>query len=242
MVNTSVGWFVGDDEDIKTVEGFYGMGMNIQLSFYKKEHAEKYMWNERLIACSKNINVIHLPNGLTASDYTKDGMVGKLRFLYGVHLFVVHPWDTEGLADIAYQAQKDDFTVCFETFQKGKASPFRLLAQFGDEFIEPHLGLCVDFSHLPTDLVTASFVAGLLPYTKMWHLSNKRGKEQHLPVFVQDADTNVHRVISNVLTIPDFPVQEIVLEYMREYEPKLAKNYFWLNTYVINKRRKHGNL
>ena len=134
------------------------------------------------------------------------------------------------------------FTVCFETFTKGKASPFRLLAQFGDELELPHIGLCVDFSHLPIDLVTASFITGLLPYTKMWHLSNKKGKKQHLPVFMQDADTNVHRVISNVLTNPNFPVQEIVLEYMREFESKLAKNYFWLQTYVINKRRKHGKV
>ena len=241
-VNTCVGWFVGEDKDIDIVEGFVGMGINVQLSFYKREHAEKYMWNPRLLDCREHINVIHLPNGLTTKDYESDRMVGVLCKIYEVDLFVVHPWATEDLADIAYLAKEGGFTVCFETFNKGKSSPFRLLAQFGDEFTEDHLGLCLDFSHLPVDLVTASFITGLIPYTKMWHVSNKKGKDQHLPVFVQDADTNVHRVMSSVLTVPDFPVREIVLEYMREYEAKLVKNYWWLNTYVVNKRRKHGNL
>lgn len=237
MITASASWFIKEEEDVEVVKGFAHLNMNIQLAFYEREKAEKFMWHPGLIEAKDNITSIHLPKHLTVSDYKSDGIVSELKNLYGTNLFVVHPW-ADDLPNIVDTVREQEMVLCLETFKKGGASPFSLLAQFGDELQTEHLGLCVDFSHLETDLVTVGFIKGLLPYTKMWHVSNRLGKQQHLPIFVQDADTHAHRVVARVLDVPNFPVQEIVLEYMPQYQRQLTKQYFWLHSYVIQKRKK----
>lgn len=233
----SISWFVSNQEDVDIVKEFaIGAKMNIQLAFYERRDAEKWMY--KLVECSPFVTSIHLPKGLELNDYNANGLVNELSIIYGTRRFVVHPWSKD-LFEIAEFVRDANWTLSLECFsRKGAGSPFSLLVQYGDQFTEEHLGLCVDFSHLDSDLATVGFIKGLLPYTKMYHVSNRCGKQQHLPLFVQTADTNVHRILSQVLIIPDFPVQDIVLEYMPEYKHKLGKQYYWLESYILGKRRR----
>jgi hypothetical protein len=237
VVTPSISWFVREQKDADIVKEFaIDLGYNVQLAFYERLDAEKWMW--KLAECSPAVSSIHLPKGLELDDYNANGLVKELSDIYDTKRFVVHPWSKD-LFEIAEFVRMAEWTLSFECFsRKGSANPFLLLARFGDQLIEDHLGLCVDFSHLENDLATIGFIKGLLPYTKMLHVSNRLGKQQHLPLFMQTADTNAHRILSQILLVPEFPVKDIVLEFMPEYKDKLGKQYIWLNSYVQQKRRK----
>lgn len=237
-IESSIGWFIASQDDVEVVKELtVDLEVNVHLSFYQKKDAEDWMW--RLIdrIDVSYINSIHLPKGLYQSDYTKNSLVWELANVFDVKRFVVHPWASD-LSNIVDEVEKNGWTLCLENFGKKGASPFSLISQFGDELQTDHLGLCVDFSHLHPSLCTVEFVKALMPYTKMWHASNQKGKNQHLPISWQDTDTQAHRIISNLLSMPAFPIQEIVLEYFKEYKSKAIKNYFSLKSDIIQRRRK----
>jgi hypothetical protein len=237
MITPSVSWFVKNQKDADIVKEFtIDLGINVQLAFYERRDADNWMF--KLAECSSCVSSIHLPKGLNISDYHKDGIVGELVSIYGTKRFVVHPWSRD-LPYIVDMVRDNKWLLNLECFsRKGAGNPFLLLAQYGEEFLEDHVGLCVDFSHLESELANPTFVKGLLPYTKMLHVSNRLGKQQHLPVFVQTADTNAHQILAQVLEVPKFPVQDIVLEYMPDYHDRLGKQYYWLDSYIQQKRRK----
>jgi len=236
MINSSISWFVNSKEDVEVVKELtLRLKLNVQLAFYLPKDAETFMWD--LVECAPYITSIHLPKDLTNKAYEKDGLAWRLCDLFGVSLLVVHPW-ADDLPNIVDTVRKQDWTLCLELFESKKASPFTLLSQFGEELEADHLGLCVDFSQLPLDLMNSKFILGLLPYTKMYHISNRVGKDYYLPLFAQSADLNIHKIIAQVLAVPNMPVREFTLKYMKEYRAKLVKQCFWLQSYVEQKRRK----
>jgi len=237
MIMPSISWFVKDQRDVDIVKEFaIDLAINVQVAFYERRDAENWMY--KIAECSPSVTSIHLPKGLEVNDYDANGIVAELSSLYDIKRFVVHPW-CKDLMHIAEFVKMAEWTLSFECFsRKGAANPFLLLAQFGEEFKENHIGLCVDFSHLETDLATPGFVKGLLPYTKMLHISNRLKKQQHLPIFVQSSDTNAQQILAQVLDVPSCPVKDMVLEYMPDYRDRLAKQYYWLESYIQQKRRK----
>lgn len=233
----SVGIFIECEQDVAYLqEATESLGMNVHLSFYERSLYDKYKFDCECAA--KYITSVHLPKGLVVSDYTKEGVVGEMRGLYNVDLFNVHPWSSD-LRQIADVVKEEGYTLCFEAFRKGQGNPFWLLEIFGEKLREDYLGLCIDFSHLELDLAVYGFLKGFLPYTKMLHASNQMKGNQHLPVFRQDCDTNAQGYISRLLDVKDFPIREIVLEYMPEYRDKFVKQYAWLNTIILQKRRRY---
>lgn len=236
-VMPSIGIFISDEQDVSYLrEATQNLGMSVHLSFYERALYDKYKFDCSF--ASKQITSVHLPKGLTVSDYSQAGLVGEARGLFDVDLFNVHPWSPD-LRAIASVVKQEGYTLCFETFRKGQGSPFWLLETFGEELRQDHLGLCVDLCHLELDLVSYGFLKNMLPYTKMIHASNRKEKSQHLPVFYQDCDTNAQGYISKLLDVKDFPVREIVLEYMPKYRDKFVKQFAWLNTIILQKRRRY---
>lgn len=233
----SVGIFISDEKDVTYLkEATQNLGLNVHLSFYEIRLYDKYKF-----ACAdvaKNITSIHLPNGLAVSEYSKNGLVGEARGLFNVDLFNVHPWSRD-LSTIVSIVKQEGYTLCLEVFRKGQGSPFWLLETFGEELRQDHLGLCMDFSHLELELANYSFLKNMLPYTKMIHASNRMKNKQHLPVFHQGCDTNAQGYVSQLLDVKDLFVREIVLEYMPEYRDKFVKQFAWLNTIILQKRRRY---
>lgn len=233
----SVGIFIGCEQDVVYLkEATNHLGMNVHLSFYERESYDKYKY-----ACAdvaKYVTSVHLPKGLAVSEYSKSGLVGEARGLFNVDLFNVHPWSRD-LPTIVSVVKQEGYTLCLEAFKKGQGSPFWLLETFGEELRQDHLGLCMDYSHLELELANYSFLKNMLPYTKMIHASNRMKNNQHLPVFHQGCDTNAQSYVSQLLDVKDFPVREIVLEYMSEYRDKLVKQFAWLNTIILQKRRRY---
>jgi len=231
----SVGWFIADQKDVDIVREFtLDLKMNVQLSFYLRQEAEKFGWD--FVECKDKIHTIHLPKGLRESDFFPGNMVSEFSALYDVKRFVIHPF-SDDVIHMVDRARELDITLCLETFNRGQANPFTMLAMYGGELTAEHLGMCVDFSHLKDGLATEEFIKGLLPYTKVWHVSNRVGKDQHLPINTKDLGIHPVGILSRLLPLPKFPVEEIVLEYMKEYKAKLIKNYFWLDSYIMKKRR-----
>ena len=231
----SIGWFVADQKDVDIVRDLtLGHGMNVQLSFYQRKEWEKWGWE--MIECRDYIHTIHLFKGLSESDFFTNQAVPTLAEIYQATRFVIHPFGD----DVIYMVDRSrelGFTLCLENFGRGQANPFTMLAMYGDELKAEHVGMCVDFSHLKDGLANEEFVKGLLPYTKVWHVSNRVGKKQHLPLWGKELGIHPQGILSRLLTIPKFPVQEIVLEYHKEFLNAAKKHYLWLNSYIIKKRR-----
>ena len=236
-ITPSVGIFIECEQDVAYLEeATKNLGLNVHLSFYDRTLYDKYKHD--CSDASAYITSVHLPKGLTVSDYSESGLVGEARGLFNVDLFNVHPWSPD-LSAIADVVKQEGYTLCLETFRKGQGSPFWLLETFGEALREDHLGLCVDFSHLELDLANYGFLKGLLPYMKMIHASNRLQDDQHLPVFHQGCDTNAQGYMSRLLDVKDFPVREVVLEYMPKYRDKYVKQFAWLNTIILQKRRRY---
>jgi hypothetical protein len=167
--------------------------------------------------------------------------VPTLAEIYNVKRFVIHPFGDD-VIHMVDRAREMGITLCLETFGRSQANPFTMLAVYGGELQADHLGMCVDFSHLKDSFANGDFIKELLPYTKVWHVSNRVGKDQHLPLFYKEKGIHPHGILSRLLQIPNFPVQEIVLEYMKEYRSRLIKDYLWLNSYIIKKRKHHESV
>lgn len=232
----SVGWFVAGQEDADVVNEFtLDLLMNVQLSFYLRQDMEKWGWE--FVESKDFIHTIHLCKGIRESDFFKGNIVSELAALYDVKRFVIHPF-SDDVIHMVDRARELGITLCLETFQRHQANPFTMLAMYGEELEADHLGMCVDFSHLTDKLANEEFIKGLLPYTKLWHVSNRVGKNQHLPVFTNELGIHPQGILSRLLDIPKFPVQEIVLEYMKEYKAQLIKHYLWLATQITKKRKR----
>jgi len=242
MITPSISWFVQSKEDVEVIKEFAEWyKVSIQLAFYERKDLEfvKYCTDY-----SNRISSIHLPKGLTKRDYQEGGIVAELALKFDVDLFVVHPWadDLDKIVDSIVEQER--FTLCLETFRinrKGGRNPIDLLAHYGRQFLTPYVGLCVDFSHLDTEVCNYPFIKGLIPYTKMIHLSDRVKKAQHLPLYRQNSDYNAAGLIGQILILPNLPVREIVLEYMKEYKPPLTKHIFSLTELIQRKRRRFGD-
>lgn len=244
MIHSCASVFISGPESLQAARDFVTWGIPIQAAFYLREHTE---WADGLIDIPKGmIPVVHLPKGLFAEDYKPGGFVSTLVDKLGAKDAVVHPWASDLKQAVAYVKEAGNYTLCLETFAlkevNGKGSPITLLAQFGDELTEEHLGICVDFSHLHTDLLTYGFLKSLIPYSKVWHLSGRKGTDQHQPFMKKDLEVNFHTLASSLLDIKNFPIKEVVLEYMPDYHRRLKDDVFYLRDFISSKRRKHGEV
>jgi len=241
MIRGSVSWFVSSDKDVEVIKGLTsGYKVNVQLAFYEKKDL---VFTEKCIPHKNRISSIHLPKHLTRQDYLEGGIVDNLRQQFDVDFFVVHPWadDLDRIVDVV--VEREMYCLCLETFKvskKGGRNALDLLAMYGRQFITPFVGMCVDFSHIETSVLSVEFLKGLLPYTKMIHLSTRREGVQHLPVDLKKTDFHAPTLITELLKSKNNPIREVVLEYAKEYYKTQIRDIFWLNDAIIRLRRRFG--
>jgi len=244
MIKGSISWFVADKKDVEFVVEFTkGYKFNVELAFYELKDLD--LVNALLDVPSEYVSSIHLPKGLTHKDYVDEtGIVKNLAKVFEVDLFVVHPWASDLMAIADSVVDEEQYCLCLESFRSkrtGQGNPFRLLADFGRHFQTDWMGLCIDFSHLASELCHFNVLKYWLPYTKMIHASGcVPGKQEHVPVFLHGSAINAVSVVGQTLAIKDLKVREIVLEYMKQYKSYLVKNIFWLNSAIKEKRRRWG--
>lgn len=238
----SIGWFIESEDDVEFVEDVTMRFTHYcHVSFYERQHAEDYF--ELCLPYSEKINSIHLPKGLHLSDYKKGGLVHEMYTALGVKLFNVHPWADDLTGIVQEIIDNQDYTLCLETFSLKKpgnaGNPLFLLSHFGGYMLQSDkIRLTIDLSHLDNEVANYVFVRSLLPYSGMIHMSCRLKNNQHLPIFAHQSDVNARNIVGQVLSLPDCPIREIVLEYMREYRPQLEKHIWWLNDLINSKRRR----
>lgn len=238
---SSVSWFIDSQEDVDFVREFIeGYHFNVQLAFYERKHVDD--WLESFIDFPvEYISSVHLPKGLSLDDYNdSSGVVERMRQILKVNRFVVHPWASDLEEIVRYVDDLEEYTLCLENFapKNKQGSPMMLLAQFGKYFMGKHVGLCVDFSHLGAELGNYTFVKGLLPFTKMLHISDKVGRQSHCPMFRAQADVRALHLLGQIMNVKELTVEEAVLEYGKQNKKELCKHIFWLVEFVTRKRKR----
>jgi len=243
-VKLGVSKWVASEEDVDLLKEFVAYDAKVQVAFHTRELAEK--WFSSFLDVPRGaISSIHLPKGLLPQDYMDGGLVDTLVEAFDVRSVVVHPWcnELDEIVDIVKRKQK--YTLNLEVFcwkdLNGKASPFTLIEKYGKDMRDEWIGLCMDFSHLLSEMITFSFFKALLPYTKMYHISGRKGDSQHLPFLRKDLDVAVQPILTRLLEQKRIP-EYWILEYMPEYYIDLKKHYFLLRETVNSKRRKYGDL
>jgi hypothetical protein len=240
-MKVSAGWFVSTPCDVEFIKHLHGLERNIQVSFYERQDLS---WTLALSQYSDRVTSVHLPKGLSVSDYREGGVVDSLMDAFSTDLFVVHPWaeDLEIIVDVVLEREK--FCLCLEGFSlgKGKGGVINLIERFGKVMrTYPHIGLCVDFSHIETEVMSWQLVKALLPYTKMLHVSTVVDGKPHRPMYSTLSTVLVRPLLNQFLQTPITSVKEVVVEYDKEFQKDLLKDTARLSEWVEEKRRKFKN-
>lgn len=243
-IKQSIGWSIHSQEDVEFVREFIdGYKFDVQLGFFSREDID--LWLDSFLSFPiEHVSAVHLPKGLELDDFTSEsGVVHRLSAILGARRFVVHPWSPELPAIVEYVDSLEKFVLCLENFgAKNKdGNPFTLLAQYGKYLTGDYIGLCLDFSHLGVELAQYPIIRGLLPYTKMLHVSDRIGKHVHCPLFRPNAGVNGVHLLAQIMSVKNLRIQEVVLEYDRQYQRELCKHIFWLVEFVTRKRLKCGD-
>jgi hypothetical protein len=239
---SSVGWFVETAEDTEFIRYMTRtMNVFVHLSFYERHTIDE---SAQFLDCREYINSVHLPNELSVSDFKAGGVVQQVSEFLDVKLFNIHPWCPDLVEIIEEVLTNHDYTLCLETFKLKTdkiGNVMRQLAQFGGYMLRSdRIGLTLDLTHLEPEVMNYTFVRGVLPFVKIIHMSQTVGKKKHQPIFtgVQSENASARRVVGSILSLREFPVQEIVLEYEKEFKRMLYKHSQWLTNFIIQKRRK----
>jgi hypothetical protein len=238
-MKVSAGWFVSTPCDVEFIGDMVKCNkFYVQAGFYERKDLS---WVLALSQYSDKISSIHLPKGLTASDYAEGGVVDELMEAFNTNLFVVHPW-ADDLQHIVWTVnEREKFCLCLEGFSlsKGKGGVINLVENFGKDMRNSsHVGLCLDFSHIEPEVMNWQLAKALLPYTKMFHVSTVVDGKPHRPMHSTLSAILVKPLLHQFLQIPETPVMEVVLEYDKEYQKQLVMDVGRMNEWFEEKRRK----
>ena len=210
---------------------------NIQLSLYKYELYSESKIKE-LQENNININVVHLPlDTLKRDPYDMVEFINVLHYKTGVTKFVIHPnkliksfvkyWMEFQLSE------QPKYQLCIENFEwksnKEMRSPLKIL-EYCIKYPE-HIKMCFDTCHTEEIWFDHKILHTLLPYISVIHLSNRHGRQKHMPFNSGNGDLNLMSFVNHLKFVKWSG--DIVLEYMPDYSHKLVKNYYFLKE-IIN--------
>jgi hypothetical protein len=235
-IDASIGWFVSSEEDVAQLDKFVPSFAKLMLSFYKIEHV--VLARKCCLPLVDQVVSLHLPKGLGAMDFGAGGLVEDLLEVFPVRRMVIHPW-MEDLGEIVEKVLSlEKYALMLEIFSLGKKRGlFELIADFGKELRTPYLGLCVDFSHLPKEILSGYFLMALNPYLKMIHLSCVKDGVPHSPVWADQTILAGFRMLLH--NVPNLRLEEVALEYGKDHISALENQYYWLHDYVVSARRRY---
>lgn len=240
MTLGSVGWFVSTPCDVEFVQGCVEKYTKfVHVSFYERQDLSYVL---AVSPFAEMVHSVHLPKELQLVDYKEGGAVDTVADALGVVHFVVHPWAADLDSIVEEVMRRGEYCLCLEafSFSKGRGSVMALIERYGTMMRTSNLGMCFDFSHIEPELLTWSVVRGLMPYTKIFHVSAvSPNGEKHTPCL---RGPSYHKTIKLLGQICLYPadVREIVLEYDKVYERELIKDSFRLDEFLqqIERRKK----
>lgn len=166
----------------------------------------------------------------------------------GVLLLVAHP--TNGKASkigplidkhLAKKLKDSGITLCWETFSgRGRfIGPVETIAEFVED--RPFQAICYDTSHVGES--QEKVLADIKNYgelVKVWHLSNRKGRDQHLPIFhregVPEGVLNFRPIIKAIQRYS--PDSVITLEYRKPFHSLLPIDALRVSKLVFSQARK----
>jgi len=235
MIEISVSYGFGEDNRYHDPN----IPQKIQLALYKYDLYKQYK-KDIFKLISRNhthVNVVHMPlDFLRHSSSLMFNMIKELRDEVGAFKFIVHP--NKNIKQFLVDFMEEDIwdvMLCIENFpwrsRKELRTPLQII-----EFINvlqkssiltglhPELfSMCLDTSHTDDIWFDHKILLHLLPYTSVIHLSNRKGKKQHLPFNINKGDLNLVSFIKKLKRMYNWD-GDIVLEYMPEYRHKLYRN------------------
>jgi len=217
-------------EGLESINKLSDINIPIQLSLYDYDKYIQYKDKlfEELDKNKSKINVVHLPlNSLKLDFYKIIDMIKVFKENFGCDLFVIHP--NKGICNFIKEISKmniemllGDICLCIENFPWRKKKELRSPLQIIDENVK----LTLDTSHTEEIWFDHKIMSYLLKNIRVIHLSNRIGRNQHLPFNIYNGDLNLMKFIRE-LKIYKWQ-GDIVLEYMPEYSYKLFNNYNYL--------------
>jgi len=238
MINVSVSYGFGSDNRYNDTGP---LPQSIQLALYKYElfQQQKKKIFKLLSRNHTHVKVVHMPlDFLRHEPQLMIDMIKEVRDEVGSFKFIVHP--NKGIQDFIILCNADptlwDVQLCIENFQwrkkKKLRNPLKIIEYIGfmrqatlfrgDPPIE-NFRLCLDTSHTENIWFEYQMMYYLLPYTSVIHLSNREGRNQHLPFNTSKGELNLVGFVKDLKKRYNWS-GDIVLEYMPEYRYKLERN------------------
>lgn len=209
------------------------MPRNSQLAIFKYQR-----WKDSKIEIINKIkfrdsiiNVIHLPIDILKQPICEIfDMISLLKSITFCKKFVIHP--NEGIRYFirSFLNSYIDAELCIENFQHRKKKELRNILYIIEECIRydtPRLRACFDTSHAEEHWFNPQILQYMLKYISVIHLSNRKGKRQHMPFNITNGDLRLVSFIQELKNNYNWS-GDIVLEYMEEYTNKLTKNSEYL--------------
>jgi len=222
---------------------------SIQLAIYKYSIYES-MRDEMISEIHTgniNVNAVHLPLDTLKTEPSKIMvMIEDLMAETNCKKYVIHPnKNIERFVDHFIPFSPKDTILCIENFQWKRKKVFRsplqtiefihyLRHSYGYENVYNKLRLCFDTSHAEDIWFDYKIMSHLLNYIDVIHLSNRKGKSQHMPFNSDGCDLNLVGFIKELISRYKW-YGDIVLEYMPEYHHRLVPNAQYIKK-LINER------
>lgn len=248
MIQVGIGVGIGRPRDIEFALEYARFGLGVQLSFFQPDVWHKH-FRKTLIEFEKEgltdkILAVHLPSRTPDFVEVEPGfahtLVGDLTLLNEDVLLVIHPnvRIKDALVTLAYELGVRQ-TICIENFQYRKKKELRTPLEISEYCIEHDelFAMCFDTTHAEDYWYEYPLMDFILRRTKIIHLSNRKGKEQHIPFNTGGADINLSAFVNDLIPRYKWKDGVIILEYMWEYKYK-----FWKNAeYILRLLEEKGN-
>ncbi len=214
---------------------------SIQLALYKYElYVEQKKEIFKAVSESHtHVKVVHMPLDFLRQDaWPMFEMIKELRDEVGCCTFIVHP--NKGIKEFISRFLHENVkgvTLCIENFpwrkKKELRNPLKMIEFIGllresHDLISSRIRLCLDTSHTDDIWFEYQLMYFLLPYTDVIHLSNREGRNQHLPFNSGKGDLNLVGFVKDLKGRYNWS-GTIILEYMPEHRYKLKPNAEYIN-------------
>ena len=220
----------------------------IQLALYKYEHyieiKEKIF--KEISQDHIHVKAVHMPlDFLRHEPSLMFDMIKEIRDEVGAFKFIVHP--NKGIRKFLSLFLVEDIwdvQLCIENFQwrkkKELRNPLKIIEYMWHMKLSDILSntpgdlfaMCLDTSHIDDVWFDYQMLSHLLPYTSVIHLSNRQGRNQHLPFNISNGDLNLIAFVKNLKKLHNWS-GDIVLEYMPEYRHKLISNCKYIERLLL---------
>ena len=209
----------------------------IQLSIWKYDIWKRNM-DEIVNTIYHNaisIKAVHLPLD-TMTQRFKDiaEMMGIMNSTLLCDKFVVHP--NKGIDAFLHKFSgwSESINLYIENFNYRKKKPLRNPIEIIEKIKDmgnDRIKMCFDTSHAEDAWFNHYILSSLLKHTGIIHLSNRIGRQSHLPFNIQNGDINLVSLVNQLKRRYKWEGL-IVLEYLQDYHYKLHNNLKYLEKLV----------